>query len=326
MRLGVVRRFFERRALLGKLAALPPLLASGKHAEAEAAATEALALAEAAHGADAPEIVTPLYVQAASRLALGLFDQALAPCLRAIAVAESAAGTPTEPRLPKLLELCAAIHERAGSVEEAVRVYRRLLAGHERMRAPDEAAIAEVANRLGLLLGKQKSVPEARLFLSRSLTTWERVAGARSREAAEVLYNLGTVELGAGKREEALRLLERAAAIAEERGEAELLASALHNLGVIAEERGQRAEAAALYKRSIAAREQASGPLATALRPTLVRLGKLHEVEGRTAEAAALYARALPMAEQELSAEHPITQGIRAFLKAARGEGTSGDH
>jgi len=89
-----------------------------------------------------------------------------------------------------------------------------------------------------------------------------------------------------------------------------IAAAILHNLAVSVEEQGKLDEAAALYERSLAARD----PRAPEVRPTLVRLGRLHETAGRGEAARELYARALPLAEEELGADHRITQAIRGFL------------
>jgi len=210
--LAFLRRALDRRAYDRTLLTLTALLREERMAEAEVQAEDALAIAERAFGDDAIELTTPLYVLAAARLSRGNVDDALAPCSRAIAIAEAHAGQPTEPRLPKLHELAAAIHERAGRLDEATRVLRKLLSGHERMRAPDEATIADLSTRIGLLLARttQTQTGEAELLLRRALTITERVAGARSRAAAEALYNLGTVLATTGQRDEATRALTRA--------------------------------------------------------------------------------------------------------------------
>ena len=238
-------RALKRRTYTKKLEALTALSRSGKYAEAEATAAEALAVGEEVFGGDAAEVVTPLYVMAGARLSLDKPEEALAACERAVKIAEASAGTPTEPRLPRLYELCAAIHEQRGRKDEVERIYRRLLDGHERMREPDEAAIATWANRLGLLIGEEKRTAEAELLLSRALALRERLYGARSLEAAEVLYNLGTVLAAAKRRDEAEKALRRAAVILEEKPGvgANILASATHNLGALAAERGQFDEA-----------------------------------------------------------------------------------
>jgi tetratricopeptide (TPR) repeat protein len=258
--LGWIRRLLARRTYEARLAMLAQLAGSGRHADLVTIAEEALAIAEKAFGPEPPEAVTPLYVLSGAHLAMGRDEEALAACRRAVAIAEAAAGTPTEPRLPKLYELMAAIFARAGMRDEEERIYRRLLAGYERMREPDEAAIAHCANQLGLLLGEQKKLAEADLSFSRALGLRERLFGARSPEAAEVLYNQGTVLAGAGRSEEAKRALERAVSILEEKASGgTLLASALHNLGKLAEKAGRTEEAEGLYQRSTAAREEKKG-------------------------------------------------------------------
>ena len=316
-----LRRALRRRAFERKLAALPALLEAARVVEAEAAAADALGIGEEVFGDEAAELTTPLYVLAAARLSAGRTEDALAACMRALRIAEALAGAPTEPRLPKLYELAAAIHERAGRLEETTRLYRRLLAGYERMRSPDEAAIADVAGRLGLLLGKQKQAAEAELLLSRALTLTERVFGARSRPAAEALYNLGTVLAAAGRRDDAARSLRRAIGILTEgdtRTDGGLLALAQHNLATLVEADGRADEAEDLYRRALAAHAGAPNDDPPAIRPTLVRLGNLLEAKGRVDEALALYDRALSLAERDLGPDHAVTLGIRAFREAAQ--------
>ena len=316
-----LRRALRKRAFEQKLAALPALLEGARFGDAEAAAAEALGIGEEVFGVDAAELTTPLYVMAAARLSSGRTEDALDACARAMRIAEALAGAPTEPRLPKLYELTAAIHERAGRLDDTIRLYRRLLAGYERMRHPDEASIADVAGRLGLLLGKQKNTAEAELLLGRALTITERISGARSRPAAEVLYNLGTVLAAAGRRDDAKRSLRRAIDILAEgdtRAGGDILALALHNLATLVEAEGRADEAEALYRRALAAhvaRSTSADP--PELRPTLVRLANLLETTGRVDEAIALYDRALSLAEHEFGPDHAVTLGIRAFREAA---------
>lgn len=316
-----LRRALRKRAFEQKLAALPALLERKQDAEAEAAASEALVIGEEVFGAEAAELTTPLYVIAAARLSANHTEDALAACTRAIRIAEALAGAPTEPRLPKLYELAAVIHEREGRLTDTIRLYRRLLAGYERMRSPDEAAIADVAGRLGLLLGKQKQTAEAELLLARALATTERVFGARSRPAAEALYNLGTVLAASGRRDDATRSLRRAIDIltaTDARPGDGLLALAQHNLATLVEAEGRADEAEDLYRRALAAHAGATRGDPPEIRPTLVRLGNLLEAKGRVDEAISLYDRALALAEAELGLDHAVTLGIRAFREAAQ--------
>ncbi|MRG98118.1 tetratricopeptide repeat protein [Polyangium spumosum] len=312
-----LRRALRRRAFEQKLSALPALLEGERAAEAESEAEAALVIGEEVFGAEAAELTTPLYVMAAARLSAGRTDDALAACTRAIRIAEALAGAPTEPRLPKLYELAAAIHERAGTFDETIRLYRRLLAGYERMRTPDEAAIADVAGRLGLLLGKQKQAAEAELLLGRALSITERVHGARSRPSAEVLYNLGTVLAAAGRRDDAARSLRRAIGILGEHApRPALLGAAQHNLATVLEAEGRAEEAEAMYREALATYEASTDHEHADVRPTLVRLGHLLVAKGRAGEARPFYERAYALAARDFGVDHSITAGIRAFLDA----------
>jgi len=318
---GWLKRALERRTYQRKLAALPALLGREAFDEAAKEAQALVDLAEEVFGKRAPEMTTPLYVLAAARLSLGDVEHALPPCLRAVSIAEAHAGTTTEPRLPKLYELAAVLHERTGNLDLAIALHRRLLAGHERMREPDERAIADLSSKLGLLLAKQEHFTEGELLLKRALQTRERLDGARSLLAAEALYNLGTVLAGAARAADASRDLRRALSILEDLDEPALplLASVRHNLATIVEGLGKTAEAESLYRGALAARESAAGPDDEDLRPTLVRLGQILLKRGERDEALGLFDRALVLAERELGPEHPTTEGIRSFRASAAG-------
>ena len=313
-----VRRWFRRREYRRLMDEAADALATARHADAEAACSRALAVAEELHGPDDAELVTPLYALSSARLAQGRLDEVAGSCRRAIALAEAAGGA-VEPPLPRLLEQLAAIFDHQGKLDEVEALFRKMLAGYERMRDPDPGELAALLNRLGLLLGRQGRRDEAAPLLDRALAP-------EHPRIAEALYNAATVRGAARAPADAEAMLRRALAIVEgerdERDEhderAALRASILHNLAVAREEQDAKEEAARLYEQALAAREALVDPDHRELRPTLVRLARLHHAAGRPSAALPLYERALALATAELGPAHPIPAAIEAWIADAR--------
>ncbi|WP_437992322.1 tetratricopeptide repeat protein [Sorangium sp. So ce145] len=295
-------------------------LAGSRHADAEATCARALRIAEEIYGDGDAELTAPLYALSSARLAQGRLDEARASSARAIAIAEAAAST--DPPLPRLLEQLAAILERQGELGDVEALFRRMLAGYERMRDPDPIELSALLNRLGLLLGRRGARAEAAPLFRRAIALREGALGARHALVAEALYNAATFleleeDLPTAEREVMLR---RALEIAEAGADVDrgLLASILHNLAAAREALGDQAEAAALYERALSAREALVGAAHPSLRPTLVRLAQVHHAAGRPSTALPLYERALALAEAELGADHPVATAIGAWMAEAR--------
>ncbi|HSN97509.1 MAG TPA: tetratricopeptide repeat protein, partial [Candidatus Nanopelagicales bacterium] len=173
----IIRRWWKSREYRRLHDAAADALAAGRDAEAEDVLTRALTLAEELFGPEDLENVPLLYALASARLAQGHLEQAEASSRRAITIAESAPGA--EPPLPRLLEQRAAILERRGDVDDMEALLRRMLAGYDRMRAPDPAQQSAALTRLGLLLGRRGQRQEAAPLLARA-----RAAGAGVRRRA----------------------------------------------------------------------------------------------------------------------------------------------
>lgn len=332
-----LRRWWKKREYRALIDAAADALGAGRSAEAEERCGRALALAEEIYGPADVEVVLPLYVLGSIQLGEGRLGEARASSERAIAIAEAAPAA-SEPPLPRLLEQLAAILERLGEVEGEEALFRRMLAGYERMREPDPAELSAVLNRLGLLLGRQGRREEAAPLLGRALSLREAAFGPEHPRVAEALYNAATFRAGGGLAE-AEAMLRRALAIVERLEEGRgrdqgapragdatpgealdpaLGPSILHNLAVLREEQGDAQEAAALYERALAGREALVGPSHPGLRPALVRLARLRHAAGQPTAALPLYERALALALAEHGPGHPIPEAIRAWITEAR--------
>jgi tetratricopeptide (TPR) repeat protein len=302
MLLRWMRHREKRREYDTRMAEVTLLLDRKDFPLAEHGCERALSLVEELCGEDHPEVVTALYALSASRFAQGKLDCALDPCHRAIRIAEHSA-VATEPRLPRLLGLEAAILEQRGDVDGAIAILRRMLAGYDRMRAPDTGQIAETLERLGLLLVRRGRPEEAELFFERAIPLRERISGGKGPAMAELFYNLATCLIARKKLADAEVKLKNALGLAERAAPPEplLVASILHNWGVIAEGRGELAEAGELYERALVAWGQIHEDDHSELRPTLFRLAQVRHEEGRHREAERLYRRVLAMYEQDPS-------------------------
>jgi tetratricopeptide (TPR) repeat protein len=118
---------------------------------------------------------------------------------------------------------------------------------------------------------------------------------------------------GAGKHEEAERLLREALALFERLfGEAHYeVAVNLNNLAAIHHRRGDEPQARELYERALAIKQKLLGAAHPDLAPTLANLAALHASAGRTAEARACYSRAIAVLDPIVEPDHPTLIACR---------------
>jgi len=81
--------------------------------------------------------------------------------------------------------------------------------------------------------------------------------------------------------------------------------------GQYLQERARYEQAAPLYQRALAIREQELGPHHPDTARSLNNLAQLYWAQGKYPEAEPLYQRALAIYEQELGASHPSTKIVR---------------
>lgn len=182
---------------------------------AEAAQRRALAIGEAAHGADGPEVATY-----ANNLGLVLRDQgdlegARAHYERALAYHEAAYG-PDHPAVAAGVNNLGRVLREQGDLEGARAHYERALAIVQDTRDPNHPEVAICANNLGRVLRDQDDLEGARAHFERALAIDEGVYGPDHPTVAVLINNLGDVLRAQGDLGGARAHFERALRIFQE--------------------------------------------------------------------------------------------------------------
>jgi serine/threonine-protein kinase len=112
---------------------------------------------------------------------------------------------------------------------------------------------------LGSVYLELNLVDKAEPLLTRSLALREKLMGKESAEAAESLYWLGRLKNARADYKAALALTERAVGIRESTGESPALAEALSQLGATLKNLGRPGEGRPLLQRAVAIEEKAGG-------------------------------------------------------------------
>ena len=116
-------------------------------------------------------------------------------------------------RVAAELNSLSTIHHRLGCLEEALKTQQRQL---EILRAlNDQGNVAVTLNNLGMTLTKMKDYQEARDTLQEAIVLIERIHGVDSKDVAQSLHNLSSVQMNLGRQEEARATAERALRIME---------------------------------------------------------------------------------------------------------------
>jgi tetratricopeptide (TPR) repeat protein len=282
----------------------------------------ALAIAEAAHGPDHPDVATALNDLASIVRNLGHTQTARPLQERALAIDEGAYG-PDHPTVAIRLNNLAVILWVLEQREAARPLLERALAIDEPVYGPDHPEVATDLNNLGVILQGSGRQPEAaRPLLERALAIDEAAYGPNHPDVATDLNNLAQTLRELGHLTVAQSLQERALAIDEAAygPDHPTLAIRLINLAVILRELGQPEAAGPLLERALGISEAAFGPdhpeVATALnnlavilqdlgqpdaaRPLLERALAIHEVYGPDSPAVATDLNNLAQTLQEL--------------------------
>src|SRR5690606_37183091 len=138
--------------------------------------------------------------------------QARADQLAANAIYAAVLGPADRETLGQLSNL-AVIETQAGTVLEAARIFRQVLAGLERVETPDSARVLDVVLNLATALDTAGQSTEALALFERVVTGRRRIYGDRHPLLAEALVIAGLRMSRAGRGDDALRALGEARAI-----------------------------------------------------------------------------------------------------------------
>ncbi|HEY0484120.1 MAG TPA: tetratricopeptide repeat protein [Kofleriaceae bacterium] len=186
---------------------------------------------------------------------------------------------------------------------------RRASIGWQALRAdPTDAAAAHHARAVALRDDGQPA--RARRACQVALRLFERHAGPRHPDVANVALELALADEDLARYASALRLVRRALAIlAPLRGARELRLQALGQLGQLHIARGEYGAAEAAYRRALAIASRGQVPAATAA--ALTGLGVVCKYTARHDEASAFYRKALAMTVRGRGRDDP---GVATIL------------
>jgi tetratricopeptide (TPR) repeat protein/predicted Ser/Thr protein kinase len=179
-------------------------------------------------------------------------------------------------------------------VDQAIVHFERALAAIERLRGPDDPAVAAALDNLGMALLAHHDLERADAAHRRALAIRERALGPDHPTVAETLQNLGNVAAERDQLTEAEPLLRRALAIRERSlpaGEIDV-ATALADLARVVSAAGRPAEALALDQRAADIVERAFGDRHPLLGHIVDNTGHVLVRLGRHQEAIAAFRRA----------------------------------
>jgi len=205
-------------------------------------------------------------------------------------------------------EYADALYE-AGKYQEALALYRQVLAERERRTGRDSAdtgtSLSDVAKSLAALRQYAEALP----LHQRALAIAEKVHGPESTDTGIILIDLGQLYRSMGRNSEALPLLRRALAISEKTyGSTHTnTGSVLNTLAESYRTAGMYADALPLYRRSLAIAEKAQGSGHVSAGVRMNNLGLLYESMGLYEEALPLFVRALAIMEKTNGPAHAST-------------------
>ena len=215
-----------------------------------------------------------------------------------------------------LMNQVATMLREQGRLEEAEVVFRRGLAGNERVLGVDHPRTLISINNLGVLLKDQGKLEEAEVLYRRDLEGSERVLGADDPDTLISVNNLGWLLKDQGKLDEAEPLLRRALEEQERVlpvNHRDTLAS-VDSLGRLLQAQGKYDEAEPLLRRCLEEAERVFGVDHPDTLTSVDSLGDLLSAQGKYDEAELLHRRALEGQERVLRVNHPDTLHTRGNL------------
>jgi Tfp pilus assembly protein PilF len=221
----------------------------------------ALALREAAYGADAPETGSIINNLGYLLLELGDVAGARANCERALQITEATYG-PDHHDVATCVNNLGGVLEEQGDLAGACANYERALRIDEAIYGPDHHNVAIAITNLGLVLLKLGDLAGARTNLERALRIDEAAYGSDHPRVATCVNNLGGVLWEQGDLAAARANFERALRIDEAAygSDHPRVANRLRNLGGVLRDQGDLAAARANLERALRVFTAVHGP------------------------------------------------------------------
>lgn len=224
---------------------------------------------------------------------VGDLDEAETAAELALTLAQRLKQPASEARVYNSLGLIAAVR---GRLDEARDYYSRSLELKVDDGGSGTIEIVTTLSNMGGVYAEVGDYAQALTYFQRAIAQLER-HGPRTRAVLLTpLNNAGNALNALGRRAEALPLLTRALTIAEELGDARIIAACWYNLGNLYRDEGRIADAIDAHQRALALRESTGAvPL---LVESLADLSYLELVRGSKEDALRLATRAVTLARQ----------------------------
>ena len=195
-----------------------------------------------------------------------------------------------------------------GKDADAQRMFEASLALRQKTLPPDDPALANSLNNLGIAYDKQAKYKEALDAYERALAIREKAFGPDHPVVAVTLSNIAIVYKEEGKYAEARARFERAIAIKEKTlgPDNPQLANTIDSLANVYDQEGNREEAQRLHERGLEIREKALGPDHPDVAISLNNLAGTLVAEGKYDEAQRMHERALAIREKVLGPDNQM--------------------
>jgi len=282
------------------------LSASAQLEAARATCERVLAISQAAHNPEHPDVAKALGNLGEAQLRLGQLRDARANTERTLAALTAAYG-PEHPSVAKAFGNLGVIQRDLGELKKARTSAERALAIFQAAHAPDARDIAVALVNLGIVQRDLRELEAARVSLERARKISEAAYGPDHPDVASALINLGAVQMRLGELGAARASLERARKISEAAYGPDHpdVASALINLGAVQMRLGELGAARAGLERARKISEAADRPDDALVASALINLGAVQMRLGELGAARASLERALEISEAAYGPDHP---------------------
>ena len=255
---------------------------------------------------------------------LGLYDQAEALLVKALARREAAAAIPDDGVADTVSELAEVAREK-GDYQRAETLHRRALDLRRGLHGDRHDSVASSTNSLGLALEQQGRYEEAEALLRTAIARWRELRPAGDPQVAVALNNLGLLLRRVGRYQDAEPVLKEALDIRRQAfgSRHPLLANSLMQYGQLLDELGRWDEAERHMRESLEMRLQVLGADHPLVGSAYNNLASLAHDRRQYEAAEALYRASLDLSRKSWGDDHPetaVTLNNLASLMEDRGD------
>ncbi len=188
------------------------LFSVNKYADANAAASHALAAAEAEFGPDHPDVAPTLAVLAKMYQAQGKYDDTERALKRLLAIQEKALG-PDQEKVLAVQDKLGMLYRIEHRYGEAETFLRKSLVSREQTSGPHQDDICQSLDKLAALHQSQDRFNDAEPEIKRCLAARERMLGPNHPDVGQSLHELARLYRSEGRRTEAEPIYRRGVAL-----------------------------------------------------------------------------------------------------------------